>query len=136
MVSLIFKLAQFRQFFVFISVGLLSTVIDVGIMQSLIFIGLPILLATSLGYIGGLVINFMLHLRITFAKSHSRAILFRFSLVILINYLITVAMVRLSLVWFDYALIGKLASLPVVAINGFCLSKFWVFKDETNTSGL
>jgi len=47
---------------------------------------------------------------------------------VLINYLLTIAMVFFSFSIFQNALIGKIISLPFVAINGFYLSKRWVFR--------
>lgn len=54
--------------------------------------------------------------------------LIRFICVVGLNYILTLALVALSLSMFQNALIGKLVSLPLVAVNGFFLSKYWIFK--------
>ena len=125
-IQLIF--ARFRQFMVFAMVGGISAVCDIFVMQGLILFGIHPLWATTAGFIFGFVVNFILHLRVTFAHQNSFWVFIKFSVVVGINYFLTIILVKLSLAWFDEALIGKIASLPVVAINGFVLSKFWVFK--------
>ena len=49
-------------------------------------------------------------------------------LVLLLNYLITLFFVALSEHFLDSIVIGKIASFPVVAVNGFLWGKYWVFK--------
>jgi putative flippase GtrA len=51
----------------------------------------------------------------------------RFLAVIGINYLITISFVTVAYSTLGGALIGKIISLPFVAVNGFLLSKYWVF---------
>ena len=51
----------------------------------------------------------------------------RFLVVVGINYLITILFVTVAYSTLGNALIGKIISLPFVAVNGFLLSKYWVF---------
>lgn len=117
-----------RQFIVFVGVGLACAAIDIGLMQTLTWAGMHYMLATTLGFGAGLAVNFLLHTRITFSASYSHGTLLRFMAVVLANYLLTLLTVSLFHAWLDMALLGKVVSLPLVAVNGFLLSKHWVYR--------
>lgn len=119
-----------RQFMVFVMVGVVSALIDVSVMQALLHAGVHLTIATAAGFGLGLVANYLLHSKVTFQHhaTMSAAAMTKFALVVLVNFGITLAFVYLSQRFVGSALAGKLASLPVVAINGFVLSKFWVFR--------
>lgn len=117
-----------RQFGVFLLVGLLCAVLDVGSMLGLMGMDFSPLVAASGGFALGLALNFLLHSRMTFnAQIHWRS-LWRFLGVVALNYGITLTFVAVSTSWLDSPLAGKLVSLPVVAMNGFWLSRWWVFR--------
>lgn len=117
-----------RQFALFIGVGITCAIIDIGLMQLLTSIGVHYLIATTAGFSAGLAVNFLLHTRITFNTVYSHRALMRYMVVVLANYLLTLLTVSLFHAWLDMALLGKVLSLPLVAINGFLLSKHWVYK--------
>jgi putative flippase GtrA len=117
-----------RQFAIFIGVGIACAVIDVGLMQVLMLFGAHHVVAATAGFAAGLVANVALHTRVTFSARYTHRILIRFMTVVLANYIITVAFVTLLNDWWSMPVLGKLVSLPVVAVNGFLLSKFWVYR--------
>ena len=117
-----------RQVVVFLGVGLLSTVIDIGIMQVLLLSGVHYAIAVSTGFILALVINYIGHSRLTFRAETSWGGVLSFLVVVLLNYLITLGCTSLSFHLSGVVLLGKLISLPIVAINGYLLSRYWVFK--------
>jgi putative flippase GtrA len=117
-----------RQFGVFIGVGLVCATVDVGFMHWLIGTGVSPLVSASWGFAIGLLLNFLLHSRMTFKTSASWGRLGRFLVVVGLNYLLTLGCVGMSTWWMESPLTGKLVSLPLVAINGFLLSRFWIFK--------
>ncbi len=84
--------------------------------------------ATTIGFATGLAINFLLHSRLTFSTSYSHGALARYMLVVIANYTITLSAVALSQIFLDMPIIGKILSLPLVAINGYFLSKHWIYK--------
>ena len=47
-----------RQFIVYIVVGIVSALIDVGLMQLLLFFGIHYLVAATFGFAVGLLVNF------------------------------------------------------------------------------
>lgn len=117
-----------RQFFVFVAGGVLCALIDIGLMQLLIASGVDYRAATSVGFAAGLLVNYAYHAKLTFraeASSHNFA---RFLCVVALNYLLTMACVAASVALVGDALPGKLVSLPLVAINGYFLSKHWTFR--------
>ncbi|RFP11908.1 MULTISPECIES: GtrA family protein [unclassified Duganella] len=117
-----------RQFLVFVAGGVLSALVDIGLMQLLLGAGAAPLAAASAGFVAGLMVNYAFHARVTFARLTQRHSLPRYLCVVALNYGITLLLVWLAQTLLGMPLAGKLASLPVVAANGFLLSKFWVFK--------
>lgn len=136
-----------RQFLVFIGGGLLSSALDIAVLQCLLRadVGVSVAAATTSGFLAGLLLNYGFHARVTFGALHGsarQARFLRFLCVVGLNYLLTLACVGLALALATTvaagtgghvseagaALAGKLVSLPVVACNGFLLSKYWIFR--------
>ena len=126
-------LVNHRQFLIYLGGGLLSAAIDIGIMQLLIRGGCAYQLATTGGFASGLLFNYLFHLRLTFGAPASSSSFARYLCVVGLNYGVTMACVALAVLLLPAAeatraLAGKLASLPLVAFNGFLLGKYWIFK--------
>lgn len=117
-----------RQFIVYLIVGVLSAIVDIGTMQLALSLDADVKVAVTLGFVLGLIFNYFCHERVTFKATTSAGTIVRFGTVVMINYLITLACVFASLHWFDAAMPGKLVSLPIMSAVGFFSSKFWVFK--------
>lgn len=117
-----------QQFVVYIVGGVLSAVVDVGVMQMLIAQHYVPVIAASAGFIAGLLVNYAFHAKVTFKNVTSPATFARFMCLVGINYLITIGIVAVGVAWWQSALIGKIASMPIVALNGFLLSKYWIYK--------
>jgi putative flippase GtrA len=116
------------QFVVFVAGGVLSTLVDIGVLQLLVANGIDPFVATTMGFLAGLGVNYAFHARVTFKNVTTLGTMTRFLCVVGMNYLITLGFVAASLALFQLPLLGKLISLPVVAVNGFFLSKHWIFK--------
>lgn len=116
------------QFPVFVAVGLASALIDIFILQALVWSGFHYTVAVTFGFLVGFSVNYLGHTRITFQKQETVKNVLGFIVVVLLNYLITLFCVAFSEHFLDSVLIGKVVSLPVVAVNGFLLGKYWVFK--------
>jgi len=121
-------LAHWRQFAVFVAGGLLCALVDIGIMQMLIIGGMHYASATTAGFAAGLLVNYLFHSRVTFEQAATPFNFLRFMCVVGINYLLTMASVSLSVALIAEPLPGKIVALPLVALNGFLLSKYWIFK--------
>jgi putative flippase GtrA len=122
------KLVLQRQFLVFVAGGVLSALIDIGLMQFLLLTGSAALGAASAGFAAGLLVNYAFHARITFRQLSTPATLARYLCVVAINYGITLLLVAAAAALGSMPLLGKILSLPVVAVNGFFLSKYWIFR--------
>jgi putative flippase GtrA len=122
------RLARYRQFMVFVAGGGASALLDVGLMQLLIMRGVAYQAAATAGFAASLLLNYAFHARVTFGASATPFSFARFMCVVGINYLVTMACVSLSVVLASTALAGKLVSLPLVAVNGFLLGKYWIYK--------
>jgi putative flippase GtrA len=117
-----------RQFAVFLAGGLLCALVDVGLMQLLLGAGVQATAAASAGFAAGLLVNYAFHSRVTFSAAASPANFTRYLCVVGLNYLLTIGCVALAESSFDNPLVGKLVSLPLVAVNGYLLGKYWIFK--------
>lgn len=117
-----------KEVLMFVIVGIFCAFIDIGIMQLSIWFGLFYIAATTLGFAVGFIANFLLHNHVTFRKVYSHGALVRFASVVLINCFVTVVIVYLFQMALSMPLLGKLVSLPIVALNGFLLSKNWVYR--------
>jgi len=117
-----------RQFAVFVCVGALSAAVDISAMQALIHWGVQYGVAATASFFIGLAVNYACHARVTFKVRGSAATMVKFGVVVFLNYLITIALIVVSRHLLDSVMIGKIASLPVVAANGFFLSRHWVFR--------
>lgn len=118
------------QFLVFLSGGVLCALIDIGLMQFLIGRGTPAVPAATAGFLAGLGVNYAFHAKVTFRKMSSGGTVLRYLCIVVINYLITTALVATSDTLLHSALIGKLVSLPVISINSFLSIKYWVFRER------
>ena len=117
-----------RQFAVFIAGGSLSALVDIGAMQLLLWRGSHYALAASAGFALGLLVNYAFHAKLTFRASGNAWSPLRYLCVVAVNYGITMACVALSAQLLGEPMPGKLLSLPLVAVNGFLLSKYWIFR--------
>lgn len=122
------EMASASRFVSFLGVGGLCALVDVGLMWLLIGLDFHYFFAASLSFGLGLALNFFLHSRLTFGVNYSHQILFRFLVVVLINYFLTLAVVVVFQEILGEPVWGKLVSLPLVAVNGFLWSKHWVFR--------
>lgn len=122
------RLERHRQFGLFLIGGGLSALIDVGLMQGLIIAGVHYLTAASAGFISGLLFNYLFHARLTFRNPMTARSFLRYLTLVGVNYLFTLACIGLAVHWGALPVIGKLVSLPLVAVNGFLIGKYWIFK--------
>lgn len=119
------------QFLKFIIVGGLCAGVDLSVLYFLILIGFSDLLSITLGFIAGLLVNYYMHARFTFEVQKlyiSSGV--KFIIVVGINYAITIFSIFLLTSTLAFTVIlAKVVSLPVIAINGYLLSKYWVFSN-------
>ena len=117
-----------QQFIVFCVVGIISAIIDVASLMELVQLGVPPFFAVTIAFFFGLVVNLWLHSHLTFQTRVNTQNAVRFLMVIVMNYVFTVGFVFLfEQLGLSY-LIGKILSLPLVAIHGFLWGRLWVFK--------
>ncbi len=117
-----------RQFAVYVTGGVLCALVDIGLMQLLLGAGFHHTAAASAGFAAGLLVNFAFHSGVTFKASANPASFARYLCLVGINYALTLGCVALAQALFDNPLLGKILSLPLVAVNGFLLGKYWIFK--------
>ena len=117
-----------RQFAIFLLVGLACAFIDIAIMELFRLEGVHYGVAVSAGFGVGVIANYLLHAKFTFKTSSSQVNFLKFACIVMLNYGITLLFVVGSTHFLGSVLTGKIASLPVIAVNGFLLSRYWAFK--------
>lgn len=117
-----------RQFAIYVVIGVVSAVVDIGLMQLLIFLGVHYLGAATFGFVLGLLVNFLLHSLITFKQAYSLGAFLRFLVGVVVNYLLTVLVIQTFYYLGVVPLVGKIISLPIVAVSGFIMSKYWIYR--------
>jgi len=117
-----------RQFAVYVTGGVICALVDVGLMQLLLSKGTPATAAASAGFAAGLLVNYAFHSRVTFTAGATPARFARYLCVVGLNYLLTIACVALAQATLGSPLAGKILSLPLVAVNGYLLGRYWIFK--------
>ena len=117
-----------RQFVVYVIGGVICALVDIGLMQLLLMKGLPATAAASAGFAAGLLVNYAFHSRVTFSAEASPARFARYLCLVCINWLLTLACVALAQSTLGSPLAGKILSLPLVAVNGYLLGRYWIFK--------
>jgi putative flippase GtrA len=130
------RLARWR-FGRYILVGLLCAGVDTGTVWLLDRHGASTSLAVTLGFVAGFLLNFLLHARFTFSMARLALGQFaRFIAVAAINYLFTLAIVGVlhDLAGLD-VVVAKVISLVPIAVNGYFLSKVWVFRKPRASTG-
>ena len=125
--TLVSKLAS-RQFAVYVTGGLVCALADIGLMLLLLEAGVHHTAAASAGFAAGLLINYAFHSRVTFNAAANPASFARYLCLIGINYVLTIGCVALADAAIASSLAGKLLSLPLVAVNGYLLGKYWIFR--------
>lgn len=118
-----------RQFFIYVAIGVISALVDIGILQISFFTIGGLFLPTALSYVSGLIVNFALHNIFTFKTSISFHRAVKYLTVVAVNYWIAFVFVYLSTIYFNNVLYGKVLSLPLIAVVGFILSKKWIYKN-------
>lgn len=118
-----------RQIVSYLFVGVASAVVDVGTLQALLLAGSGTTAAVSVAFVVGLVFNYVCQQRLTFRARHSLRSALRFLAVVAVNYGQTLLFVHGTLLLGGTAVLGKLLSLPSVAVVGFVAGKFWTFRD-------
>jgi putative flippase GtrA len=125
-----------RQVATYIAGGVLCAVVDIGVMQLLLRAGAHFTGATTAGFLAGLLVNYAFHSRVTFEAAASASSFARYLCVVGLNYLLTMGCVSMAVALAGMPLAGKILSLPLIAANGYLLSKFWIFRKrapETTT---
>ncbi len=117
------------RFLKFLLVGAISAIVDIGAFWLLLDWKLSLQVSATVSFISGLIVNFSLHSFYTFSSKIDIPKAIKFIAVVAINYAISIFFVYFFVYCSLSPLMGKIFSLPVIAINGFMLSRGWVYRD-------
>ena len=117
-----------RKLMVYVIVGSVSAIIDLLTLRILLGLNTPQLPAVTIAFIAGFVFNLKSHALFTFVSALTKKSALRFTSVVGVNYLLTLAIIE-ALSNFSFTIItAKVISLPVIAISGYLLGRYWAFK--------
>lgn len=123
-----------RQFCIYVVGGVGSIVIDLLVLWGLLHIGLADLISVTLAFIFGMVFNYLFHAKVTFNGNRSVSSLIRYLTGVAVNYVLTVVVIIFGQYIFGLeTIIGKIISLPLVAVNGYLLSRYWIFNEPSES---
>lgn len=125
-------------------VGVVSTVIDMGLLKILTMIGLPVWIAVAAGFLAGTINGYFMNSRWTFAyktKGREAAKFSQFAIISLIGLGLTEIIVNLYLANFQTGLVlfghsisatmtGKLIAVAIVFVWNYLGNKLWTFKKQ------
>lgn len=114
--------------FKYLAVGIISAIVDITVFEILIRGGLLYINASTLSFFCGFIVNYILHASFTFSSGLSFTKFIKFTVVVLINLGMTNIIVFVFYANFEAPLLGKIISLPLVALNGYVICKSWVFR--------
>ena len=113
----------------YLIIGVISFGVDFGLLVGFReIVGVPIWVAASAGFWGSFLVNFLLNRYVTFdARGRAHVQLLRYSTLVAINYLATVAIVT-GLAWLgvNYQL-AKITCTGLVAVWTYLVYRLWVF---------
>lgn len=113
----------------YVAVGIVSFAIDFGILSfSYSVLHVPLWVATTLGFWLSFIVNFLLSKYFTFQLvKGTTSQLRRYSILVAINYLITLGIVSgAEAIGIGY-LVGKVAALTLLTATTFIVYRKWVF---------
>ena len=115
----------------FILVGGSSVLIDYFSFLTLLYaVDSSLFFATSISYLLGFVVNFFGHALVTFRVSPKIGTLVRYIITALLNYSLCVLIVFGGMIILQFPELWKLVSFCIIAINGFFICRFWIFRDD------
>ena len=114
----------------FAAVGVLSTALDIGVLQLALLLLVPIWLATAIGFSVGLANGYLLNTAFVFEKQRTGASGLKYTLISLGGLAITELVVNLLSVWHPIlgALHAKAVAVFIVFFWNYFLSRFWAFR--------
>jgi putative flippase GtrA len=123
-----------RQFSHFFIVGALSALVQFTILIGFVeFIFIKPILASTIGYIGGAVVNYTLNHYFTFKSSFShKKSLVRFTLNSLFGLFLNFMLMKILLIHYSYIL-SQVSSLGIILFWNFLIHRYWTFGCNKNS---
>ncbi len=114
----------------YLGVGVLSYGVDLGLLALCYSVlGLPLWVATSVGFWTSFAVNFGLNRSVTFrSRGPAARQLVKYSLLVAVNYLASLLIVGLAeRIGVGYA-IGKTVSVGILVVVNYVAYRWWVFR--------
>lgn len=135
--SFLCLIEKYQRFFNFCIVGVIGTVIDIGLLYCLVeYFYFPVLFATTISFCVAVINNYFLNKYFTFKSIEKNSLkqfikYFSVSLIGLgINNTSMYFLINYLLCWYIYS---KMMTTLVVLFWNFLANKYWTFKTKENT---
>ena len=128
---------EFRKYFRFALVGATTAAIYFTVLAFFLeILKADYRLGVSVSYTVSVAFQFLANKYFTF-ESRSKNIAHQFSrflVLLLLNYLLTILIVRYVVENLGFnPYIGVIASIPVIVVTGFLLSRYWIYTDKSGS---
>ncbi|HEV7307801.1 GtrA family protein [Ensifer sp.] len=117
----------------FAAVGAVTTLLDMGLFNTLYFAGLPPLPSNLFSYSCGIAVSYMLNRAWTFRAAHSHVQAVKFVVATVTGLLISTLIVATLAVLIP-APVAKVVSVPIVFVWNYLASRLWVFRQIPSPS--
>lgn len=118
------------QILIFLWVGGTSALLDIGLFYLCHRVASwDIYTSAVIAYLVSLVYNYLLHTYLTFERKAETGNLFKFAVLVIVNYSLTalllyflVDIASINAIW------AKILTIPIIAVNTFIVSKKWIYR--------
>ena len=125
-----------KQFILFSGIGAIGTAGHYATLIILVeALGVAPLIASTLGFVVGALINYFLNYYYTFASNQShRATMLKFAVVAMVGAITNSAVMHIALGWFGwYYLLAQVIATIWVLLWNFIANKLWTFATPSHT---
>lgn len=123
------KSIQINQLLRFLVIGGISVVLDyLSFLFLLHAMNASLFLANSIAYIIGFAFNFFGHAFFTYQMKPGLYTAVKYTVTAIVNYGLSLGIIFIGILFFPSPEFWKFISICVIAINGFLMGRFWIFR--------
>ena len=123
------KSIQINQLLRFLVIGGISVVLDyLSFLFLLHAMNASLFLANSIAYITGFAFNFFGHAFFTYQMKPGIYTAVKYTVTAIVNYGLSLGIIFIGILFFQSPEFWKFISICVIAVNGFLMGCFWIFR--------
>jgi len=123
------KSIQINQLLRFLVIGGISVVLDyLSFLFLLNAMNASLFLVNSIAYITGFAFNFFGHAFFTYQMKPGLYTAVKYTVTAIVNYGLSLGIIFIGILFFPSPEFWKFISICVIAMNGFLMGRFWIFR--------